>query len=281
MNNTIPIDLSLPDIEIKGVNTDKKGHYHIEAESTLTKGICHVCGNEITKFHAYDREIEIRHLPIFGKECYIHIRLPRYECEHCEKNPKTTAQFSWRRYNSSYTEMFEEQILKGLINSTMSDVALKEGISQGNVKRILEAYTPDKIDWNNFETLGQIGIDEISLKKGHKDFVTIVTSRKDEEIIVLGILEDRKKTTIIEFFKTIPKHLQKTILSVSSDLYDGFVNAAKEVFGAGIRVVIDRFHIAKLYRRVVDNVRKEELRSLKKRLSQKEYEKLKDSEFNK
>jgi transposase len=39
--------------------------------------------------------------------------------------------------------------------------------------------------------------------------------------------------------------------------------------------VIDRFHLAKLYRKCVDNVRKEEMRSVKKKLPEKEYAKLK------
>lgn len=165
MNNSISIDLGLSDIEIKEVTTDKKGHYHIKVESTLEEGRCHQCEREISKFHAYDREIEIRHLPILGKECYLHIKLPRFECEHCKKNPKTTAQLPWRRYNSSYTKEFEEYILSLLINTTMSDVSWKENISEGRIKRILEAHYPDKINWQKFETLGQIGIDEIALKK--------------------------------------------------------------------------------------------------------------------
>lgn len=165
MNSRISIDLGLSDIEIKEVTTDKEGDYHINICSTLTSGACHVCGKEISKFHAYDREIEIRHLPILGKECYLHIRLPRYECEHCKKHPKTTGQLPWRRYNSAYTKAFEEHILNALMNNTISDVSRKERISEGKIKRILESHYPDKIDWKNYETLGQIGIDEIALKK--------------------------------------------------------------------------------------------------------------------
>ena len=165
MNSTISIDLGLSDIKVEEVKIDKKGVYRINASCTLTKGKCHKCGEEITKFHGLDREMEIRHLPIFGKECYIHIRLPRFECEHCNKHPKTTAQLSWRRYNSSCTKAFEEHILNALTNSTMSDVSYKEKISEGKIKRILEAYYPDKIEWGDIEKIGQIGIDEISLKK--------------------------------------------------------------------------------------------------------------------
>src|SRR5215510_14415419 len=39
------------------------------------------------------------------------------------------------------------------------------------------------------------------------------------------------------------------------DMYEGFVNAAKEVFGKRVKIVIDRFHVAKLYRRGVDRLR--------------------------
>lgn len=275
MNNTISIDLGLSDIEIIDFNIDNRGIYHIKIQSTKTTGTCRECGCEIDKFHALDREMKIRHLPILGKACYLYIRLPRYECESCHKNPKTTQQLLWRAYNSSNTIDFEKYILDSLINSTLSDVTRKENVSEGTVSRILKSYYPDKIDWENFDNLGQIGIDEIALKKGHKDFVTIVTSRVGEEVRILGVLEDRKKATILEFFKSIPKKLSKTIVSVCSDFYEGFINAAKEAFGKNIRIVIDRFHIAKLYRKSVETIRKQEMRRLKECLSEEEYAKLK------
>jgi transposase len=81
----------------------------------------------------------------------------------------------------------------------------------------------------------------------------------------------------LEFFKSIPKKLRKTVTTVCSDLYDGFINAAIEVFGKNIRIVVDRFHVSKLYRKSVDNVRKQELKRLKKALNEKEYAQLKNA----
>ena len=75
--------------------------------------------------------------------------------------------------------------------------------------------------------------------------------------------------------KSIPKRLKKTITSVCSDLYDGFVNAVKEALGQGIRIVVDRFHIAKLYRKSMNTVHKEEMKQLRALFSKEEYEKLK------
>lgn len=97
----------------------------------------------------------------------------------------------------------------------------------------------------------------------------------NKEITILAILKDRKKETVKEFLVSIPLKLKKTVIAVCSDMYDGFINASKEVFGEKVRIVIDRFHVAKLYRKVVDNIRKEEMRRLKKFLSEDEYKKLK------
>ncbi len=52
-----------------------------------------------------------------------------------------------------------------------------------------------------------------------------------------------------------------------SDMYDGFINAAKEVFGKRVHIVVDRFHVAKLYRNGFESLRKKELRRLKQELS--------------
>ena len=58
-------------------------------------------------------------------------------------------------------------------------------------------------------------------------------------------------------------------------MYEGFVHAAKEVFGKRVKIVIDRFHVAKLYRSSLDSLRKQELRRLKHGLSEEAYGQLK------
>ena len=119
------------------------------------------------------------------------------------------------------------------------------------------------VDWVSIETLPYFGLDEIALKKGHKDFVVIVSTRVEDKVKILAILSDRKKETVKAFLETIPQRLKKTVTSVCSDMYDGYINAAKEVFGNKIKVVIDRFH------------RRQELKRLKKELNETDYAKLK------
>lgn len=93
----------------------------------------------------------------------------------------------------------------------------------------------------------------------------------------MGILKDRKKSTVKDFLLSIPNELAKTIKNVCCDMYDGFINAAKEVFGAKVNIIIDRFHVAKSYRKAIDDLRKKELKRLKGKLSDDEYKKLKNT----
>jgi transposase len=124
--------------------------------------------------------------------------------------------------------------------------------------------------------LHTIGIDEISNRKGHKDFVAIISAKdKCDNLNILAVLDNRKKQTVLDFLDSIPDHLKKTVQSVCTDMYDGFVNAAIEVFGQQ-KVVVDRYHVAKLYRKPLDDLRIKEMARLKSELPAEEYSKLKD-----
>jgi hypothetical protein len=69
----------------------------------------------------------------------------------------------------------EEHILLQLVNSTTQDVSRKECLSYDAVEGLLERRISARVDWATFDALGVLGLDEIALKKGHRDFVTIVT----------------------------------------------------------------------------------------------------------
>lgn len=275
MTTHIPVQLDIPDVEMTDVRINHEGDYEIRVRSTREGCACHRCGQAATKLHGHDREIRLKHLPILGKDTYIIIRLPRYQCEGCSRKPTTTQQVPWFIRRSPHTIAYEMYVLSQLIGSTVEKVSEQEGIGYGAVMGMIRRHVQAEVDWDGIDCLEQLGLDEISLKKGHKDFVVIVSARMGSEIKILGVLEDRKKDTVKEFLSKIPKRLIKTIRSVCSDLYDGFINAAKEVFGKRIRVVADRFHVAKLYRKGLDSLRKQELKRLRGELSEEEYKELK------
>ena len=275
MRHTFEIPLDLPDVTIKAVKTSQMGHIQLTIQSTIEGTPCHQCGEMTTKFYDQDREIVFRHLPILGRNTYIHLRPKRYQCRICQGHPTTTQQLSWYTTRSPYTNAYEEQILLSLVNSTVSDVGIKEDVGYESVMGILNRRFDQSVDWNQFSRLDIVGLDEISLKKGHRDFVAIATARVEEQTLILGMLPDREKETVKQFLQSIPRHLRQTIHTVCCDMYDGFVNAAIEVLGKRVQIVNDRFHVAKQYRSGLETLRKQEMKRLKEVLPEEAYSQFK------
>jgi transposase len=274
--NYLEIPLDVAGVNIEGVEFTEEGEIFVTITSTIEGTACHICGQEIAEFYGENREIILRHLSILGKPTYLKFRPRRYRCSHCKAQPTTTQKLPWYEPRSPHTRAYENHILLGLVNSTVMDVSIKEGIGYEAVMGIIERHVSPEVDWSEFEDLEIMGADEIALKKGHRDFVTIVSvCLRNGKKRVIGVLEDRKKETVRKFFRSIPKHLRKTVRVFCTDLYDGFINAAKEFFGRKIRIVADRFHVAKLYRKGLDDLRKKEMKRLKKVLPKEEYKSFK------
>jgi transposase len=101
-----------------------------------------------------------------------------------------------------------------LVNSTVQDISIKEDIGYEAIMGIIDRYIERDINWEDVTCLDVIGLDEISLKKGHRDFVAIITGRIETETIILGVLPDRTKATVKAFLSGIPQRVRHTIHSV-------------------------------------------------------------------
>jgi len=275
----ISLPLDIPDIAVLRVSQNQHGDYLITIKSTLEGTACQYCGRQLTQFHGHGRWIKLRHLPILGRRVYLRLRPKQYVCPECG-DKITTQQPEWYTPKSPHTHAYDEYLMLSLVNSTVEDVSQKEGLGydavQGAVRRCLHT----QVDWAELDELGVIGIDEIALRKGRKNYVAIITSKQASgRVVVLSILADRKKETVRQFLETIPVRLWPTMGTVCTDMWDGYVNAAKEFAAAhpavSLEVVTDRYHVAKNYRDCVDTLRKSECRRLKKALSEEEYETVK------
>jgi len=270
----IQIPLDLPDVQVEQYEHTPEGLV-ITVVSTSKTTVCRRCGRSIDKFHGYDQEITLRHLPIFDRPVWIRIKPKRFQCPYCHKGPTTTQRCEWYNPKSPHTKAYEQWILRELVNSTLSDVSLKRGLSVACIEGIIDRHVQQQVDWSTVPALESIGIDEIALKKGHKDFVVIVsgvTAQCDK--CILAVLPDRKKETVKSFLETIPRHLRAHVRQVCIDMNEGYCNAVQETLPQ-VQVVVDRFHVAKHYRDCADKARKDEMKRLKKNLPEQEYAQLK------
>ena len=273
----VSVPLNIPEVQVLKSEINQRGELIITIESTKEGTACRICGKWIEKMHGHDDWVTVRHLPVFGRPSYIRYWPRRYQCLKCEGKPTTTQRLDWQEANSPHTFMYDEHLLLQLVGSTIADVSIKENVSYDSVLGVMERRIEKKIDWSVYSELSTLGMDEIALKKGHRDFVTVVSVRlKDQRIVILGVLKNREKDTVIAFLRSIPQRLTKTIHTVCCDMYEGFSEAAREEL-KGVTIVVDRFHVTQHYHEAADDLRQEELRRLKKELSKEEYQQLKGS----
>jgi transposase len=267
------IPLNIPNVEIIANEMTQSEEVVLTIKSTVKGVNCYQCGKWVDKIHGYDAPILIRHLPVLGHRVYLSISLRRYHCD-CDGGTTTTEKLSWRNKKSQYTKAYEKHVLLEVVNSTVEDVCIKEGLSYKSVLGIIDRNIGAQVNWDEIEAIGELGLDEIALRKGHKNFVVLVSARVKGRIILLGVLKDRRKETVKEFLRSIPDKLVDTINVACCDMYDGFINAVKEILRK-VKVIIDRFHVAKHYRKSIERSRKKELKRLKKTLTDNEYKQLK------
>lgn len=82
---------------------------------------------------------------------------------------------------------------------------------------------------------------------------------------VLDVLETREKTALVAWLTAARESgLLAELEEVTTDMWDAYVEATKEVFGDAVAVTIDRFHVMKNFQHWLSDARREIQRALPK-----------------
>jgi transposase len=93
---------------------------------------------------------------------------------------------------------------------------------------------------------------------------------------VVEVLENRDKATVLAYLKKAREGgLLAQVEEVTTDMWDGYVEAAREAFGPDVIVTIDRFHVMKNLQECLTGARRE----LQRKLSAAERDCLKGSRW--
>src|SRR6266516_4279686 len=253
----ISIPLDIPDVRVLQTELTKAGELILTVESTLVSTSCRRCGRTITARHGVDEPRLLRHLPILGRVVYLRIRPKRFRCPWCDGHPTTTQRLDWDDHGALHTKAYERHLIVQLINSTLTDVEAKEDVTADALIGILDRLVATSVDWDALQPFATMGIDEIALLKGHRDFVAIISAQTEHgDLHVLTVLPDRLKTTVLAWLASIPAAIREGIRTVCTDIWEGYITAVQEVL-PDATVVIDRFHVARHYREAVDELRKQ------------------------
>lgn len=245
--------------------------YIIEIESSKKIDVLH---GEFKK--AKDTDIvTIRDLSISGHPVFLKIKKRRFfKCRTTE-----TEIFSIIRGSNQFTIRYEMYIFdKVRSGETHEMISRNEKISVTKIREIEEYYGTIEINKYLSGKRGvnfpeYISIDEISVKKGHGDFYTIIYDLKDASI--LAILKGHSIEEIEPFFKDELTEIERNRVKVATmDMWKAYNNVIPRYF-KNVEVVIDRFHVSKELHKRFDEIRK----SVNSRLSDKEKNLLKATDL--
>lgn len=191
---TIEIPLDIPNVEVLRTEIHPDGKLLIWVASQVETVPCGLCGREVRATFGHGQEIQLRHLPVLGMETYICIRPRRGRCLVCETEPTTTQVLEWYDQRSPHTRAYDRYLLKQLVNSTIEDVSLSENVGYDAIVGALNRQIDTQVNWEQVDDLSTVGIDEVAMSKGRKNYAAIITARqKNGKVRILAVLPDRKK----------------------------------------------------------------------------------------
>ena len=225
----ISIPLDIPAVRVRQTERTKAGELILTVESTLSSTNCRRYGRTITERHGVDVPRLLRHLPILGRIVYLRIRPKRCRCPWCDDHPTTTQQLDWYDPNALHTKVYERHLIVQMVNSTLTDGEAKEDVTAAALLGILDRGIAKSVEWDALAPFTTVGIDEIALLKGQRDFVAVISAvSEDGELHVLAVLPDRLKATLLTWLLTIPAAIRSRITTVCTDVNQWCINTLSD-----------------------------------------------------
>jgi transposase len=253
---SITIDIDLPEgVEITGYERCGKGHGFEVTWPWPDQCRCQRCGDEDqARLERSGKQRVVRHLDVWGQPSFWVYEGVFHRCARCHHRQDLIPPF--KRKDASYTYAFEEHVVRLLIGSTEEDVARRLGISAETVGRIVKNQLQDAKTIDPARVIGDVGMDEISLKKRHKLYVTVLTDLSDpERPRLLAVKPGRDEAAGRACLECLTPEQRAQVHSYRVDMGASFNKACKEGL-PNARGVTDRFHVAKLWNETLDGLRK-------------------------
>jgi len=253
---TIDVDLP-PGVTITAYSRHGEGHGFEVSWPLPTHCRCDRCHREEAARLEFPEKVQVvRDLDIWGQPSFWIYRPAHHRCSYCHHRQYLLPPF--RRKEVSYTFRFEQHVLRLLIGSTEEEVARRLGISAEMVRLIVRNQLADaqakQIEPQRVVT--DVGIDELSLKKRHKLYVTILTDLTNpERPEVLAVAEGRDEAAARKCLEKLAPEQRLQVRTYRADMAVAFHNACRELL-PNAQPVVDRFHVARQFNEAIDRERK-------------------------
>jgi transposase len=246
-----------PGVELLGHERSGDGH-GFEVKFPLPESCrCEKCGQMGPSTYEYKNTVYVvRDLDLWGQPSWLIFQPCFRRYSRCGYRQEHLAPFKRRRV--IYTYRFEEHLLRMLIGSNEEEVAARLGISAETVELIVENQLQDDKHINPARIIKHVGMDQISLKKRHKLYMTVMTDLTDPDSPkVLAVARGRDTAAALECLGKLTPEQRAAVETHRVDMGKVYGTVCSEQLRHG-RLLVDRFHVAKQFNEVVDDLRRKE-----------------------
>lgn len=235
-------DLKAKDVdEFKVIKKNNLTYYYVKMKNN--GGRCKRCGKYIYKI----KEYRLKNIP-HSKDIIIKYKARRFICEcgssFYEKNPFKSKDYLLSDNGIDYilTEIKR-------YNHNFSEIAQSLNISVTKVIDIFDSYV--QIERKKLREV--ISVDEFYFSKHSRNKYAFLILGLNGEI--LDVLESRKKSSLLDYFKYIPIEERNRVKYITTDMNSIYKEVINRRF-KNAAICIDSFHVVKLINDHLDRIRR-------------------------
>lgn len=243
---------------VKGVFGDLKARV-IPLSRRSKKTLCGVCGR--IQFGWYDRKTRrVRDLSCADTRVYLDIEVRRVYCKVCGKVKREKLDFL--DDNPLYTKRFAWFVGRRCRQSSIKEVAKELNLDWHTVKELDKQTMRIQLARAGTPAPKVIGIDEISIRKGHAYRIVVSDLIRGRPIWFGGT--DRSEASMTQFYDWLDEKKAHGIRVAVMDMWKPFRNATRKQ-APKAAILFDKFHVMRHLGEALDKVRKNEYARLEGR----------------
>ncbi len=199
----------------------------------------------------------MRDLSCGDRRIYLDVEVRRVLCRSCGKVKQE--RLDWLADSPFHTKRFSYWVGRRCRVMTIQDVARETHLDWKTVKALEKQYMSEQLRRAGTPTPKAIGIDEISIRKGHTYRIVVSDLKRGRPIWFGG--KDRSEASMDAFYTWLGEKKSGRIDLAVMDMWKPFGNSTKRN-APQAAILFDKFHVIRKLGEALDEVRRSEFSRL-------------------
>jgi transposase len=211
----------------------------LEVEAHAVRAVCPRCQTASTHLHQ-NHGYFVRDLSLMGRSVLLKVNRRQFKCVPCGKPFSEELDFVGKQ--RKHTHRFAAMIVGQVLHSDLHNVGQQNDLTDEEVWSIVEYISKKKLVID-LSRLKRLGIDEIALRKGQGEYITVLVDL--DRRIPVAFVCSRKHKDIKEVLKGWGLEVLNQIIEVSIDMSGNYRGLVQRLM-PDANIIADRFHVMKL-----------------------------------